>query len=279
MVKNRYLPFGYQIKNGVLTLHAEEERLVRLIFQRYLAGATMKDIAKELNTQPIRYRENALKWDEHMIFRIMKKKEYTGTGKYPAILSAETFEKAAAICETKSYNRNADLTIIRKIVVCPQCGSRLYRNSKKPSVVLWQCRECGLDCGPIPDKELIGQVVTALNRAIANVEAFKPPHDPDNRLSLQVSRLTNEINRELERPQAEAEKLLDLILECAAEKYAVCSLGELDPATAQVKAALETHPPLESFDAALFHAVVKEVVIQPDGLVRLRYRNGQLLES
>lgn len=280
MKKIRYLPFGYRISDGMITIHADEAPIVRLVFGRYLEGATMKAIASELNGQPISYNENARAWDDNRIFRILKKSEYCGTEEYPALITTEIFEKATAICKTKSYKINPDLTVIRKRITCLRCGSRLYRRAEKkqPGKGTWKCRECGLTCGPIPDQELVGRVVASLNRAIEDTEAFQPPDDLDNRLSLTVSRLTNEINRELERPQAVPEKLIPLILECAAEKYSVCGLGEHDPATMQVKAALASYPPLEAFDGELFEQVISQVLLQPDGAVRLCYRNGQILE-
>lgn len=279
MSKNRYYPFGYCIKNGVFTIQEEEAALVKQIFERYLQGTTMKALAKELNAQPIRYQEDAEVWDKNMIFRILKKAEYCSAKEFPMLITPEIFEKAAAIRKSKSFSGNPDLTVIRKVVICPQCGARLYRNSKIQQRVLWQCRECDTACGPIPDADFINEVVDALNGAITHAADIQPPNDPDNRLSLQVSRLTNEINRELERPQAEPEKLLPLIMECAAEKYAICSVGDHDPATMQVQATLTGHPPLTDFDSDLFRAVVKQVVMQPTGSIRLRLQNGQILEN
>lgn len=279
MRKNRCLPFGYCIKNGAFTIHEEEAALVKQIFERYLQGATMKAIAQELNAQPIRYQENTEVWNQNMILRILKKSEYCGINEFPMLITVDNFEKAAAIRKLKSYSINPDLTAIRKVVICPECGARLYRNSKIPQRVLWQCRKCDTICGPIPDADFINEVVNALNGAITQVEDIQPPDDPDNRLSLQVSRLTNEINRELERPQAEPEKLLPLIMECAAEKYAICSVGDHDPATMQVQTALTGHLPLTAFDSSLFQTVVKQVVMQLNGSIRLCLQNGQLLEN
>lgn len=279
MSKIRHLPFGYCIKNGAYTFQEEEAALVKKIFERYLQGATMRAIAEELNTQPIRYQADKEAWDQNMILRMLKKTKYCDGKEFPMLITPEIFEKATALRQSKSYSINPDLTVIRKVVTCPKCGARLYRNSKIPQRVLWQCRECDTSCGPTPDADFIDEVVAALNAAITHAEDIQPPNDPDNRLSLQVSRLTNEINRELERPQAEPERLLPLILECAAEKYAVCSVGDHDPATMQVQAALTGHPPLTAFDGPLFQSVVKQVVMQPTGSIRLRLQNGQILEN
>lgn len=276
--KCRYMPFGYCIKNGVFTIHEEEAALVRQIFEHCLQGMTTRAIAQELNAQPIRYRENAKAWEPYVVLRILKKPEYCGNEKFPALVPTGVFQKAAAICQANSRCTNPDLKVIRKVAACPKCGARLYRSSKRPATALWKCRECGTTCGPLTDADFIGAVINAMNRAIARVEDIQPPNDPDNRISLQVSRLSHQISRELERPQAEPEKLLPLILECAAETYAVCSVGDHDPATMQVKAALTGHPPLTAFDSDLFRAVIKAVVMQPDGTIRLRCRNGQLLE-
>ena len=48
MKKNRYLPFGYHIQNGVLCIHEAEVAVVRQVFEDYQAGMSYRRIAESL---------------------------------------------------------------------------------------------------------------------------------------------------------------------------------------------------------------------------------------
>ena len=53
MKKNRYLPFGYHIQNGVLCIHEAEVAVVRQVFEDYQAGMSYRRIAESLTAQGI----------------------------------------------------------------------------------------------------------------------------------------------------------------------------------------------------------------------------------
>ena len=55
MAKPRYLPYGYRIQNGIITPDTAQAEYVRQIYQLYLAGNSLQEIAKRLQFIGIPY--------------------------------------------------------------------------------------------------------------------------------------------------------------------------------------------------------------------------------
>lgn len=65
---------------------------------------------------------------------------------------------------------------------------------------------------------------------------------------MQAARLTNEINQALGQREVDPQRLLPLILECAAEKYKTCHIKESDHITINIKALFQEHGNDEKLD-------------------------------
>ena len=64
MKKQRYLPFGYQMQEGQLTIHPKESKLVSNIFISYMNGDTLQSIANQLQLKGIPYSETSGIWSK-----------------------------------------------------------------------------------------------------------------------------------------------------------------------------------------------------------------------
>ena len=53
MAKNRVIPFGYCMKNGVITTDPKEVCAVATIFSEYLSGKSLLQIAKLMESNPV----------------------------------------------------------------------------------------------------------------------------------------------------------------------------------------------------------------------------------
>jgi hypothetical protein len=74
--KMRYIPFGYRLVDGEITVHEREAGAVKIIFTEYLHnGRSYKDIAAMLTDQGVAYRENVLNWNKSMIKRILSRQK------------------------------------------------------------------------------------------------------------------------------------------------------------------------------------------------------------
>ena len=78
MAKQRYLPFGYRIRNGKIQIDPEEGKLIPEIFASYLSGSTMQEIADHLQLTGVQYSKANSVWSKHMVHRILENRKYCG---------------------------------------------------------------------------------------------------------------------------------------------------------------------------------------------------------
>lgn len=71
MAKPRYLPYGYRIQNGLITPDTAQAEYVRQIYQLYLAGNSLQEIAKHLQANSIPYSDET-GWNKNTVHRIVK---------------------------------------------------------------------------------------------------------------------------------------------------------------------------------------------------------------
>ena len=57
-MRNRYTPFGYCVRNGIIAIQAEESEIVQRIFSEYIGGQSLKQIAESLTAERIEYLRN-----------------------------------------------------------------------------------------------------------------------------------------------------------------------------------------------------------------------------
>ena len=94
-------PYGYEYDGGVLRGIEEELKIAREIFEMYISGMSMKDIADELNRRGIGTKKGG-RWDRKTISRILSNPVYCGLvewedfifkGEHEAIISIEEFNE------------------------------------------------------------------------------------------------------------------------------------------------------------------------------------------
>ena len=130
MAKNRTIPFGYCMKNGEITTEPKEVYAVVAIFDEYLKGRSLSEIAKLMQSEKIRYNAISDKWNKNMVKRIIENEKYLGTDKYPQIIDDDTFRLANEKRIRKATTLDLipdDLQKIRKRTYCSECGHRLSR--------------------------------------------------------------------------------------------------------------------------------------------------------
>lgn len=174
MPKNRIIPFGYCMRNGEITVDFNETKAVVRIFEEYLNGSSLQQIAKLMESEKIRYSEDSGHWNKNMVKRIIENIKYLGNEKYPQIISEKFFAqanekrmlKATSVCVIPE-----DLQEIRNRTYCVECGHRLSRIGGNSRYEKWDCRnpDCYKFEYRLTDQMIIGAVQTVLNTAIANL--------------------------------------------------------------------------------------------------------------
>ena len=71
--------YGYDINpNGELAINPDEAKVVRWIFERYIAGDSLGKIATGLEKQGISSPTGRLKWNREAIDKLLSNEKYTG---------------------------------------------------------------------------------------------------------------------------------------------------------------------------------------------------------
>lgn len=285
MAKNRTIPFGYCMKKGEIKVDFTESKAVLRIFEEYLNGNSLMQIAKLMEFEKIRYTADSDHWNKNMVKRIIENEKYLGNGKYPQIIDEETFktankkrvQKATSVCVISE-----DLQEIRNLTYCSECGRRLSRIGGNCRFEKWDCRnpDCYRFEYQLTDQMIIGAVLTVLNTAIANpnllesnseISAYSPTVD--------VIRKQNEISQMLDSAQPDFDRIKSELFKLAELKYNCCTYNESPQKTAEIKALLENHEQLNMLDIGLFKACVSRIWISHFCTIEVEFINGVIIKN
>ena len=273
------------MRNGKIITESTESKAVVRIFEEYLNGSSLMQIAKLMESKKIRYTANSEHWNKNMVKRIIENEKYLGNGKYPQIIDEETFktankkrvQKATSVCVISE-----DLQEIRNRTYCSECGRRLSRIGGNCRFEKWDCRnpDCYRLEYQLTDQMIIGSVLTVLNTAIANpnllesdseISAYSPTVD--------VIRKQNEISQMLDSAQPDFDRIKSEIFKLAQIKYNCCTYNENLQKTAEIKALLENHEQLNTLDIGLFKACVSRIWISHFCTIEVEFINGVIIKN
>ena len=212
---NRKILYGYQIQNGELSVHPQEAEGVKRIFSLYLSGMAQQQIADALNAEGFPYSEESPVWSRPRVVQTLRNSRYMGEKGYPALVDDETFCAAQAMRadRVRKWGDHPALCLVRKLR-CDQCGHSLRRlaQSQWKHTLRFHCDGCGMSV-TIPDADLLVEV----ERQAAE---YTPPADaPGYAPSEETVRLTNAINRGLEKPER-PEEVVTLVMQGISARYA-----------------------------------------------------------
>ena len=166
------IPYGYRCdQNGKLVICEEEASVVRYIYERFLKGAGIHQIAAQLIKAEVPKLNGKPVWSRHGILYILTNERYMGDELYrksyrseeipfkkidnhgekaqfyaenthEGIISKETFEKVQVLLQGKSQKfgqdqKNEPYTFSGKLR-CAECGSVLYRRVTARGI-RWVC--------------------------------------------------------------------------------------------------------------------------------------------
>ena len=164
-------PFGYRLRgDGKLEVYESEAEIVRMIFERYLAGQNTEDIAAFVTTLGVPTHEGTEHWPQKAISYILRNERYAGDAllqkkfttdtlpfkqkinrgekeqyfvpeSHPPIVDRETFEAASALLAKRTFTvtkRDRDPLTLK--IICGACGTPFRRTVCKGKVY-WVCRE------------------------------------------------------------------------------------------------------------------------------------------
>lgn len=280
MAKNRVIPFGYCMKNGVITTDPKEVCAVATIFSEYLSGKSLLQIAKLMESEKIRYNTDSDKWNKNMVKRIIENDKYLGNDTYTQLITDDIFKRANEKRVKKATTLDLipdDLQEIRKRTYCTECGHKLSRIGGNSKYEKWDCRNP--DCYKLEyrltDQMIIGTVLNVLNSAIANpsllesggeISTYSPAAD--------VIRQQNEINQMTDSSQIDFDRVKAEIFKLAEMKYDCCTYNDSPQKTEELRNLLENNKQLNILDIGLFKACVSRIWISHFCTIEVEFING-----
>ena len=120
------------MRNGQTVVEHDEASVIRYIFDEYIKGASLKDLAEELTARRVPYTERTAVWDKARIARIIDNAKYTGSEVYDPIIDEDTFEEAATAKAARWRNQIMieceGIALMRDQIRCGQCGAPMVRH-------------------------------------------------------------------------------------------------------------------------------------------------------
>lgn len=285
MKKNRNIPFGYTMQKGEIVEEPTESQAVKDIFNLYLNGKSMSEIARQMSISQISYNGITFDWNKNMVKRILENEKYLGKDGYPVLIDSERFYRANARKKSKATSVNEiseELKIIRSLTYCTECGHRLSRIGGNTQTDKWDCRnpKCLRFNYRLTDNMIKDILLHILNAVIANPDLL----NTDSEISVYTSSVKvkcqqNEINRLMDNPQIDTEKAKTEILKLAELKYECCTYDEGPQKTEYLMELLIKREQLNIIDYDLLKSCVSRILIGHFYTVEIEFINGVTIKN
>ena len=273
------------MKKGEIIAEPTESQAVKDIFKLYLDGKSMSELARQMSISQISYNGITFDWNKNMVKRILENEKYLGKDGYPALIDSETFYRANARKKIKATSVNEiseELKIIRSLTYCTECGHRLSRIGGNTQTDKWDCRniECSRFNYRLTDNMIKDILLHILNAVIANPDLL----DTDSEISayttnIKVKCQQNEINRLMDNPEIDSEKVKTEILRLAELKYDCCTYDESPQKTEYLKELLSDREQLNIIDYDLLKSCVSRILIGHFYTIEIEFINGVTIKN
>lgn len=280
MKKTRFIPYGYTIRDGRTVIEHAEAEIIREIFDEYIKGASLKDIAEELTHRKVPYTEKSDVWDKARIARIIDNAKYIGDEEYDPIIDEDIYEGAVSMKAARQRNtvqkECEGIAMLRNRVKCADCGSPMVRRicSKRHIKESWTCQNA--QCGKrlrISDGDLLFKVTLLMNRIIENSELLipKPKIRPVD--SPAVAKMQDEIETELTRDHPSEEYIVSKVSDIASQLYKESQASKIIVAQIARKRAMLMKPQ-KTFNCDYFSDLIDYITLSASGKVVLHTKVG-----
>lgn len=279
MKKKRSIPFGYTVANGKVTVNRTEADVICEIFEDYISGASMKDLAARMTSARIPYTEKRTSWNKNVIARILQNKKYVGEGEFDQIVDEDFFrqanlQKTARATKTPKPNEGI-IALVKPKVHCASCGSVMHRgiDRKRGGDALWRCEnpECR-ETAMLSDETLFGKIQTKLNLIIDNADmlADSAPYREHEEYGEMTA--IEGLEQLCDAGNYDDQYLIQVIMGTASDIYNHFTNSRLFDMAA-VNTAFSQAKPSETLNTELFFQTVREVKLEENGTVTIVLKN------
>lgn len=277
---NRMIPFGYEIKDGVVTIVESEAKVVKSIFAEYVNGKSLKDIAHELTERKVMFYLDNCTWNKARVLRVLENAKYIGAQDYPRIMDNETFAKANIVKDAKGYEpieQSGITEYLKSRLYCGCCGERLFSKSCSGRSDRWQCaNRC--KTYTISKEKALHCFECILNEVKRNPELlYVFDEEPTYVKTPEIIRYCNEIGMMTNGRQPSFATVKKLILQCASVKFNTCRENNAEVYTDYVCELFKETDSSELLSVDFLKRVVGRVLIISRNNLAVEFVNGAVV--
>lgn len=275
-MKNRTLPYGYEMQNGKIAENRTEAETVRKLFSAYAGGASYRELAIRLESDCVPYSQGETRWNKNKVSRILNSELYCGEAGYPALIDRSLYEQAMArkpMCGEISDDARR-VKAIRALSRCAICGGTIRMSAGRKGWTRWNCTDCDALGANAETEQIMGNL-GAIYQALVRgeYEIGIPKKDaPANDMLRQKESAFDEL---LDSENFDEAAATTAAMKLAALRYD--DTGSEDYETRRIQYQLEQLRGNRETDITQIRGIAAAILIHPDGDVSIRLKNGQLL--
>lgn len=276
----RTLLYGYNKHQFRFYPNSDESAVVKMIFDEYISGKTLQQIADRLTAKQIVYYKDKTAWNKNMVRRILENRHYIGDEEYPAIIPVDAFEKANKKRLSKGGERVTDTAqekFFKYHTVCGQCGGRFTRRRNwSKTREKWYCT-CGCkNTVYIDDKLFYSQIHSIISRIIAEPSLLNvlPQENSLCALTPEVMRADKEIDRMTERKNIDFLPVKKAIFSNVSDKFDCCTLDRAKAFSGVLMRYYGEQTASDAIKIKVLEDTVDKITVDENGIISVEFLNG-----
>ena len=275
-MKNRTLPYGYEMQNGKITENTGEAGIVRALFSAYAGGASYRELAIRMESSGMPYSQGDARWNKNKVARILNSELYCGETGYPALIDRDLYERAAA--RKPMYGEISDdarrVKAIRALSRCAVCGGAIRMSAGRRGWTRWNCADCGA-LGPNAETDRIMGYLAAIYQALVRgeYEISTPANNAPANAMLRLKEAA--FDELLDSENFDETAATAAATELAAMRYSAVGLEDYE--TKRIQYLLAQLREIAESDITQIREIAAELLVHPDGGVSIRLKNGQMI--
>lgn len=274
-MKNRTMPYGYELRDGKCCASRTEAETVTELFAAYARGASYKELAERMAGRGIPYHNGDTAWNKNKIARILNCAAYLGTAEYPALIDRSLYDAANArkpVCAMSEETRKAKA--IREMSRCGCCGGRIRMSAGREGWVRWNCADCDALGAKATTKNIVPQVEAILASLIRGECGIVEPSHTETQAPA-LTQKESSFAAMLEAEDFDEAAAITAAMALAAARYDCISAKDYE--TMRIRRRVEQAAGNTNFDMNLLRDVASEILIQLGGEVDIMLKNGQII--
>ncbi len=281
----RTILYGYGKLQFKFFVIEEEARIVKRIFEEYISGKTLLQIGNALTEEGVVYYRDRTYWSKQAVRRILENSHYIGDKDYPAIIDRKTFKTANSIRLEKGGDREKDspeIHYLKYCTICSQCGGRYTRrNHYSGQREAWYCVNGCKKSRYVDDKSFIGDVISIINKAIAEPELLIKPCSTENMYNptakiIRDEHTLGELVRGEKMTFTAAKKMyFDLVN----EQFDCCVLDKSAAVTDALISYIGGFSEISEINPEFMKVIISKIIVDERGFVAVKFANDAVVKT